>query len=497
MSAVPSLLRRKPLTRRHLEQLDPQLMLRDLRARTGPIVSGRLALRALGGALNVLVLAAIDLGAVGFSLYAGLVARELIAGRSPLWGVIWQAPQRWMPFIGLVVLLVFAKNGLYRRVEGRPGGGRIVSSLALSTLVIAVYAIGTDAVYFHTYAIFAWTFVLSAMLVPLLRRSYELTAWMVMRALGVEHRAVICGEHGAAAAVEAALADDVAAGARLRTVARVARIEDLGTAIREHRPHDVILARPPEDADLLDAAEDCRRHGVRLRVVPSAANLLAREAVYVPGQPVPLFEIRPPTIQGVDWAVKRTFDLVVSALLLILLAPLLGLIALLVRSTSPGGVLYRDERIGVGERPFQMLKFRSMRAGADREQELLEEANEAGGAIFKLRDDPRVTRVGRVLRRYSLDELPQLVNVLRGQMSLAGPRPLPRRDYDRLQPWHRKRYLVLPGITGLWQISGRSNLGFDDMVRLDFYYLEHWSIWLDIAILARTPLAVVLGRGAF
>ena len=144
-----------------------------------------------------------------------------------------------------------------------------------------------------------------------------------------------------------------------------------------------------------------------------------------------------------------------------------------------------------------MLKFRTMVQGAAEQQVLLEEQNEAGGALFKIRDDPRVTRVGRVLRRLSLDELPQLLNVLRGEMSLVGPRPLPLRDYQQLDTWHRKRYHVLPGITGLWQISGRSNLTFDDLVRLDFYYIENWSIWLDISILVKTLPAVLAGRGAY
>ena len=144
-----------------------------------------------------------------------------------------------------------------------------------------------------------------------------------------------------------------------------------------------------------------------------------------------------------------------------------------------------------------MLKFRPMVEGADQAQDGLEEQNEASGALFKIRRDPRVTRVGRVLRALSVDEMPQVLNVLRGEMSLVGPRPLPLRDYKMLQPWHRKRYLVLPGITGLWQISGRSNLSFDDLVRLDFYYLEHWSIWLDVSILVKTPAAVFSRRGAY
>jgi lipopolysaccharide/colanic/teichoic acid biosynthesis glycosyltransferase len=138
-----------------------------------------------------------------------------------------------------------------------------------------------------------------------------------------------------------------------------------------------------------------------------------------------------------------------------------------------------------------------MRTGAEQLQADLEEVNEASGALFKIRHDPRLTRVGRFLRRYSLDELPQLVNVLRGEMSLVGPRPLPMRDFQRLEEWHKKRYLVMPGITGLWQVSGRSDLNFDDLVRLDFVYLENWSISLDLTILLKTIPAVITRRGAF
>jgi lipopolysaccharide/colanic/teichoic acid biosynthesis glycosyltransferase len=134
---------------------------------------------------------------------------------------------------------------------------------------------------------------------------------------------------------------------------------------------------------------------------------------------------------------------------------------------------------------------------ADQQQEELEQDNEATGALFKIRDDPRLTSVGRFLRRYSIDEIPNVLNVLAGQMSLVGPRPLPIRDYERLEPWHRRRYNVLPGMTGLWQVAGRSDLTFDDLVRLDFYYLENWSIWLDITILFKTPLVVFSRKGAY
>jgi lipopolysaccharide/colanic/teichoic acid biosynthesis glycosyltransferase len=144
-----------------------------------------------------------------------------------------------------------------------------------------------------------------------------------------------------------------------------------------------------------------------------------------------------------------------------------------------------------------MLKFRTMVAEAALRQAELEAANEAEGALFKIRDDPRVTRVGGLLRRFSLDEIPQIANVFRGEMSLVGPRPLPLRDHRLLEDWHHARYAVLPGMTGLWQISGRSGLTFDDLVRLDFTYLENWSIWLDITIIARTIPAVITRRGAY
>jgi lipopolysaccharide/colanic/teichoic acid biosynthesis glycosyltransferase len=173
------------------------------------------------------------------------------------------------------------------------------------------------------------------------------------------------------------------------------------------------------------------------------------------------------------------------------------LAAIAIKITSRGPVLYRSMRPGIGGRPFPCLKFRTMVKGAEHLQERLEEHNEVGGALFKIREDPRVTRVGRFLRRWSLDELPQLFNVIRGQMSLVGPRPLPQRDYDRLDDWHRKRYLVLPGMTGLWQVSGRSELDFDELVRLDFLYLERWSVFLDLTIMLKTIPAVFRTRGAW
>jgi lipopolysaccharide/colanic/teichoic acid biosynthesis glycosyltransferase len=172
-------------------------------------------------------------------------------------------------------------------------------------------------------------------------------------------------------------------------------------------------------------------------------------------------------------------------------------ISAVIKLTSRGPVLYRSVRPGIAGKPFYCFKFRTMLADADQIQPELESLNEQSGALFKIRDDPRLTPIGPFLRRFSLDELPQLVNVVRGEMSLVGPRPLPMRDFERLEEWHKKRYLVLPGITGLWQVSGRSDLDFDDLVRLDFLYLEQWSMLLDLSILIKTIPAVLTRRGAF
>jgi lipopolysaccharide/colanic/teichoic acid biosynthesis glycosyltransferase len=207
--------------------------------------------------------------------------------------------------------------------------------------------------------------------------------------------------------------------------------------------------------------------------------------------------LRPPIFAGGDWVLKRSFDVFVAAAIVVVGLPFWLLIAALIKAGSRGPVLYADARVGLGEEGFKMLKFRTMVDGAEHDQAALEDANEASGALFKIRDDPRVTRVGRVLRHFSLDEIPNVLNVLRGNMSLVGPRPLPLRDHARLDPWHRRRSNVLPGMTGLWQIAGRSDLPFDDLVRLDFYYIENWSLWLDVTILVKTIPAVVTRRGAY
>jgi exopolysaccharide biosynthesis polyprenyl glycosylphosphotransferase len=339
--------------------------------------------------------------------------------------------------------------------------------------------------------------VFVAVLIALLRASYEFLTGLLLHAAGVRRRALLVGAPDARSHLRQSLGTS-RGGIEYEFVGEVAPDHSVEDALAAPQLDELLIADSGLDENrLLEIVEAAHRSNVRVRVAPRTTELLIERGEYVASLGTPLFDLRSPIFAGTDWVIKRVFDIVVSILIVVIGLPVWLLIALAVKLTSRGPVFYADPRIGLGEREFRMLKFRTMVAGAARQQQLLERANEATGALFKIRRDPRVTRVGRVLRRLSLDEIPNVVNVLRGEMSLVGPRPLPVRDFERLEPWHRRRYNVLPGITGLWQVAGRSDLTFDDLVRLDFYYLENWSIWLDISILFRTPGAILSRRGAY
>lgn len=212
---------------------------------------------------------------------------------------------------------------------------------------------------------------------------------------------------------------------------------------------------------------------------------------------LPLIHVTTPTLDGGQGVVKRLFDVIVSALLILLSSPVMAVVALLVKLESPGPVLFRQERVGIAGKPFQMLKFRSMVVDAEQRLAELTKQNEGNGLLFKMKNDPRVTRVGRFLRKFSLDELPQLFNILGGSMSLVGPRPPLPSEVAAYEHDVRRRLLVKPGLTGLWQVSGRSNLSWQDSVRLDLYYVENWSLAGDLIILLRTFRAVFRSAGAY
>jgi exopolysaccharide biosynthesis polyprenyl glycosylphosphotransferase len=274
-------------------------------------------------------------------------------------------------------------------------------------------------------------------------------------------------------------------------------LRDIERIVDLWRPDElVVVDQDVELHHLGDLADLCRRRHMTLKLMDLEMRFSGSGVCLIPGLGEALFVAAPAVPSGAAWVIKRCTDVALSAALLVLLSPLLALIAVAVKLTSPGRVFYSAERVGLGQNRFHCHKFRTMREDAEHQQAGLEELNEADGAIFKIHADPRVTRVGRWLRATSLDELPQLLNVLRGEMSLVGPRPLPLRDNQLLESWHKQRHVVLPGLTGLWQVSGRSNTSFADMIRLDLQYVDSWSLWLDLSIAWRTLKAVAGGRGA-
>jgi len=272
----------------------------------------------------------------------------------------------------------------------------------------------------------------------------------------------------------------------------------LEAALRIEQVAEVIITLPwMAHEKILDMVRTCERLGVHPRVVPDVFQLSLSRVNLDDLGGIPLIGIKEATISPWGRLAKRTVDLAVSLVALIPAVLAGALIALVIRLDSPGPAFFRQQRIGMGGRPFSMYKFRSMKLGAEEEQDALVEHNEASGPLFKMRNDPRLTRLGGFLRRSSLDELPQVINVLRGEMSLVGPRPNIPAEVERYQPWHRQRLEVPPGITGLWQVSGRSDLSFDEMCLLDIYYIENWSLKLDLMILLRTVPRVVGGNGAY
>jgi exopolysaccharide biosynthesis polyprenyl glycosylphosphotransferase len=247
-------------------------------------------------------------------------------------------------------------------------------------------------------------------------------------------------------------------------------------------------------AEIQETIRVCERVGVKLMYRADIFDLsLARPHVSSTSQ----VELRVVTEDGVGIALKRAIDIGGSLIGLVVLGPLMLAVAAAITLQDGGPVLFAQERYGLNRRKFRMLKFRSMVLNADKLQASLEAMNEAKGPVFKIARDPRITRLGRIIRRASIDELPQLVNVLRGDMSLIGPRPLPLRDVARFtRPADMRRFSVRPGITGLWQVSGRSNLDFETWITLDLQYIDNWSLALDFTILARTIPAVLRGTGA-
>ncbi len=442
--------------------------------------------------LSVLVLVSIDAG----SLTVGIFGAEYLVG-----GGDRVAEARMLtPLLAGGWVVIFAAHGLYDRARTRRNPGALLGAV-LSWAGLVVFG----SVVYPESGLSLGGVLLSALfaifLVGGLRFLYEQgIEWIYRRGLG-RTSAVLIGnpeerervrrmlEHGTgfySCVGEVDLRDAV-------------NLPELRETLDETGAQSVILVGAERllDEDLLDLIRSVRLRGVRMRVVPGAISLMSGRPVISNNLGLPLLEVGYPQLDNTQRALKRALDVVGSLAGLILLSPVLLAVAVAIRIDSPGPILFRQKRAGADEKVFICYMFRSMYQDAERRQAELEARNEADGAVFKIKDDPRITRVGHPIRKWSVDELPQLINVLKGEMSLVGPRPLPMRDFERMSEQQKRRLAAVPGMSGYWQISGRSNLSFEDMIRLDLYYIESWSLSFDIKIIVKTLGAVLRKEGAY
>jgi exopolysaccharide biosynthesis polyprenyl glycosylphosphotransferase len=273
------------------------------------------------------------------------------------------------------------------------------------------------------------------------------------------------------------------------------RADDLQALVEKFDVDRIIITPGSADqVDVIKLVHSATSLGLKVSVLPRVLEVVGSSVEFDDVEGVPLLSMRPPGLSRSSRLIKRLVDVVGASVALLILGPVLAVIVVVIRLDSRGPVFFRQRRIGRDGQAFELLKFRSMVHGADERQHELRHLNEAEG-LFKIAADPRITRVGKVLRRASLDELPQLLNVVRGEMSLVGPRPLVAEEDSRIEGWHRRRLNLTPGMTGHWQVLGSARIPLDDMVRIDYLYVTSWSLWLDVKILLRTIPYVFAGKG--
>ncbi len=290
----------------------------------------------------------------------------------------------------------------------------------------------------------------------------------------------------------------IATSTGVQAPAYLGTIDELRTIASREQVDEVIIALSPSEHERsLSVMNLCRQMDIEFKLVPDLYTMALDHVDIHEVAGLPLIGLKPATISGWNFAVKRAMDIALSLFILIAFGWLLVLIAIAIKFDSRGPVFFRQERVGRNGRRFHCYKFRTMVTDAEARKPDLQKATGRETLLFKMKDDPRRTRVGRWLRQSSLDEAPQFFNVLLGEMSVVGPRPMVPVEVAEYQDWHFERLLVPPGMTGLWQVNGRSNLTFDEMVRLDLYYAENWSPWLDVKTIIRTVPAVLTARGAY
>jgi exopolysaccharide biosynthesis polyprenyl glycosylphosphotransferase len=433
------------------------------------------------------------------------------------------APENWVPYsvfhpvagvLTLLLLTVFTLGRVYQLKRGRSWLDEVYAVLNGTATAIVIAMAATYVIRFY-YSRFIFLMV-GGVVVALL--SMERLLLRVVRAElrkrghGIR-RAVIVGAGEVGRSVMRSIVARPELGYRVvgfvddhpdkgsTDIGRfkaLGGLENLPRIVSREAIDEVIITLPwMYHRKILSVVRQCERHDVRSRIVPDLFQLSLSQLEVEDLGGIPLLSPGGDTMSSWRWWVKRAFDVSGALIGLILLAPFAAMIALAIRLDSPGPAIFAQTRVGKGGRLFTCYKFRTMHVGAEKMKEELAQLNEAQGALFKIRDDPRMTRVGRLLRRASLDELPQLYNILRGEMSLVGPRPPLPAEVSEYMEWHKRRLETRPGLTGLWQVSGRSNLTFDEMCLLDIYYVENWSPALDTKILLQTIPKVILGDGAY
>ncbi|WP_328701908.1 sugar transferase [Aestuariimicrobium ganziense] len=419
-----------------------------------------------------------------------------------------------LPWIGLGWMLALYLGGAYR--HRRWGAGLEEYRQVANATVIYVLTIGLGAYLFEYPLSRGFLAILFAISAPLLclGRLLARRALQHLRSAGRYcTRTLVAGDPGPVADLIGVLRRETWLGyAPVGVATHATGVNEVAGATVVGSPDDILSALQAARAgtvifttgsvhrgrDFNEMARTLERHHAEMVVVPALSEISAQRIAVTPVGGLPLMHVGKPQAERSLRYTKRLFDIAASGVLLVLFSPLLLVVSLAIRGQDGGSVLFRQMRVGRGGEPFALLKFRSMVMNAEllRRTEL-EDQNEVDGQLFKIKDDPRITKLGRFIRRYSIDELPQLVNVLRGEMSLVGPRPALPEEVAGYASHVRRRLDVRPGMTGLWQVSGRSDLSWDDAVRLDLYYVDNWSLLQDIVILFRTVRAVFQASGAY
>jgi exopolysaccharide biosynthesis polyprenyl glycosylphosphotransferase len=485
-------------------------------------VDERLRRRKIRSLLGRFALVLLDAAAINASFYVAYYIRFVLLN-----GVRITTPYLYQPFTNFIwieivgtigLLLAFALKGLYRlRTAGTwfRQAWIITSATTTSFAVFTVYEYAfqrTDIFVENARALvtLAWVtlivliglmrLLVSGFLILLYRQGVNLTPVLVVGSskLGKLMMQQIAASPSLGYRVVGFVRDDDAPPEDFGRFPCLGDMRDLDNVLRGNGIEQVIIAIPSHQHErILSTVNTCERAGADFRLVPDLYELSLSRIDVDALEGIPLIGLRRSLTNSIQYRIKRLIDVTGSLAVLILGLPIWLLIALAIKLDSPGPVLYSQTRLGYRGQPFGFLKFRSMRVDADQllSQVLTNEKGEEKGKV-KSKDDPRRTRVGKFIRRTSLDEIPQLINVLRGDMSLIGPRPMPAR-IENYEDWERARFEMLPGMTGLWQVRGRSDLDYDEMVLMDIYYIENWSLNLDLQIALRTLPAVVGSQGAY